>query len=497
MRDISPWRGTGRNRLILLAVLVAVAACQRDAPTTPPVTASPAVRRDVISTTDNIVLVWDAAVLQAIRTTKPGPTVVARSLAVVHTSIFDAWAAYDARALGTQFGGMLRRPAAERTDANKRSAISHAAYRTLVDLFPDQTAAFADVMTQLGYSSADTVTIDPATAAGIGNKTSGAVISFRHHDGANQLGDLNPGRYSDYTGYVSVNTPDVINDPNRWQPLRIGTTVQKFVGAQWSRVVPFSLTSASQFRPAELPNTYPSRGYAREVAQILDYSATLTDREKVIAEYWADGPSSEFPPGHWCLFGAFVSRRDHHTVDDDAKMFFALGNGLLDASIVAWEAKRYFDYVRPVTAVHFLMAGRTIRAWGGPGRGTVEMPGELWQPYQPATVVTPPFPEFISGHSIFSATSAEILSRFTGSDALNSSVTILAGSSKVEPGLVPAADVTLAWATFREAADEAGISRRYGGIHFKQGDVQSRAIGRLLGAQVWSKAKRYFNGRDD
>ena len=217
----------------------------------------------------------------------------------------------------------------------------------------------------------------------------------------------------------------------------------------------------------------------------------------MIAEYWADGPSSELPPGHWCLFGAFVSRRDHHTADDDAKMFFALSNGLLDASIVSWGAKREFDSVRPVTAVHFLKAGKMIRAWGGPFQGIVMMRGELWQPYQPATVVTPPFPEFISGHSIFSASGAEILRQFTGSDALNSSVTVRAGQSKVEPGLVPSADLTLTWATFSDAADEAGISRRYGGIHFAQGDLQARTRGRLVGAQALAKAQSYFDGTAD
>ena len=175
-------------------------------------------------------------------------------------------------------------------------------------------------------------------------------------------------------------------------------------------------------------------------------------------------------------------------------MFLALSNGLLGASIVAWDAKRHVDTVRPVTAVHFLTAGNMIRAWGGPYQGTVVMRGELWEPYQPASVVTPPFPEFISGHSICSANSAEIRTRYTGSDVLNSSVTIPAGSGRVEPGLVPAVDITQSWATFRDAADEAGISRRCGGIHFVQGDEQARAIGRALGAQVWSKAQSYFDG---
>lgn len=474
------------------ALLLGALSCDR--PSTAPLRrAVGAPVQDVVANGDNVVLAWDASILQAIRTTHPGPPMVARALAEVHTAMFDAWAAYDATAVGTRLGGTLRRPAAERTDENKRIAVSYAAYRALVDLFPSTVTTFDQVMGQLEYDPTNH-SLDVATAIGIGNVAAQAVIDFRHHDGANQLGDLHPGAYSDYTGYTPVNTPDVINDPNRWQPLRIGTTVQTYIAPHWGNVVPFSLTSDDQYRPAVLPNQYPFGGYEKEVEQIINYSASLTDEQKMIAEYWADGPASELPPGHWCLFGAFVSRRDHHGVDDDVKMFFMLGNAVFDAGIVAWDAKRHFDSVRPVTAVHFLKAGKMIRAWGGPYKGVVVMRGELWQPYQPTNVVTPPFPEFISGHSIFSSAGAEILERFTGSPALGASVTLPAGSSRVEPGLVPAHDLTLSWATFRDAADQAGISRRYGGIHFVEGDVQSRALGRLVGAQVWAKAQSYFSG---
>jgi len=134
------------------------------------------------------------------------------------------------------------------------------------------------------------------------------VIAFRHVDGANQLGDLHPGAYSDYTGYVPVNDPDHINDPNRWQPLRFsdgrgGTVTPAFIAPHWGRVVPFALTSGSQFRPPEVPNLYPFGGYRVQVEQILHYSARLTDTQKAIIGYWADGPNSELPPGHWMLFG--------------------------------------------------------------------------------------------------------------------------------------------------------------------------------------------------
>jgi hypothetical protein len=118
------------------------------------------------------------------------------------------------------------------------------------------------------------------------------------------------------------------------------------------------------------------------------------------------------------------------------------------------------------------------------------MSGDRWQSY----ISTPPFAEFVSGHSTFSAASAEILKSFTGSDRLDAQAVFPAGASPLEPGLVPHEDVTLSWRTFSEAADEAGLSRRYGGIHFESGDLEGRALGRRIGALVWEKARAYFDG---
>ncbi len=166
-----------------------------------------------------------------------------------------------------------------------------------------------------------------------------------------------------------------------------------------------------------------------------------------------------------------------------------------DASIASWEAKRFFDYVRPVTAIHVLFAGQQIPAWAGPGLGTQLIAGETWRANQASTVVTPPFSEYISGHSIFSMAGATVLKLFTGSDVFGSSVVIPAGSSRVEPGLVPKIDTKLTWANFSDAANEAGISRRYGGIHFMEGDLVSRDIGVKVGKQAWKKARSYFDPR--
>jgi len=466
---------------------------------------------------DSIVLLWNAAILQGVRESKLGPPMVARALAIAHTCVFDAWAAYDRRAVGTRLGSSLRRPAREHRLADQRTAISFAAYRAAVDLFPaSRSTVFDPLMTSLGYDPGNTTT-DVSTPAGVGNVAANAVLDFRHSDGANQLGDNVNGLlgvpYSDYTSYQPRNDPmdlrgsfdsSTVHDANRWQPLRYVDTsgnlvTPKFVGAQWHRVTPFALTSAAQLRSPSGPVRYGSEAYATQARALLEVSAGLTDEQKMIAEYWADGPHSELPPGHWDIFAQFVSRRDRHGahqngVEADVKLFFALTNAIFDASICCWDNKRAFDSVRPITALRYLFHGQQVPAWAGPNQGARLIDGGDWFPYQPRTFPTPPFPGYSSGHSTFSAAGAEILKLFTRSERFGGSVSFLAGSSKVEPGAVPAQDLTLRWATFREAADQAGLSRRYGGIHFEQDDLDARIAGRLVARQVWARALRYFKG---
>jgi hypothetical protein len=175
-------------------------------------------------------------------------------------------------------------------------------------------------------------------------------------------------------------------------------------------------------------------------------------------------------------------------------MFFALTNAMFDAGIAAWDAMRAYDSIRPVSAIPLLYRGKTIEAWGGPGRGTVDMDGSQWIPYQPTTFPTPPFPDFVSGHSTYSAAAAKILTLWTGSDRFDFATTLRAGSSKIEPGITPAHDIRLGWATFQDAADEAGMSRRYGGIHFRRADLGGRFLGRIVAFEAWTKAQSYIEG---
>ncbi|MEL7315010.1 MAG: DUF6851 domain-containing protein [Cyanobacteria bacterium J06559_3] len=485
-----------------------------------------------------ISVLWDRAAQQAVINTAVGPTIASRVYALVHTAMFDAWAAYDETAIATQLGDALQRPTAENTEANKIEAMSFAAYQVLTELFPEQGAIFETLMAELGFDP-DNTTTDVTTAAGIGNVSAEALMSFRREDASNQEGG-----YVDTTGYVPVNTSDNIVAIERWTAERVpidspDAQIQDFLTPQWSVLEGFSLDSPDQFRPPapqpfllvddatvnldaqtialadgtvlditpELVGTIINPEFIAQAETVVDFSANLTDEEKLIAEFWEDASGTSFPPGTWMTFGQFASARDNNTLDEDAKLFFTLGNAVFDASIATWEAKVAYDYVRPVRAIRSLgelgligefneaLGGFAIEAWAAPEKGTQTILATDFITYQlPGSDPSPPFSEYTSGHSGFSAASATVLELFTGSDAFGTGVTFAPGDSRFEPGLTPQEEVTLAWDTFSEAADEAGISRLYGGIHFVEGDINARILGQEVGTTVFETAQYFING---
>ncbi len=464
-----------------------------------------------LSAQATIVSDWNESALVEVRLGRLGPPIVARALAVAHTCMYDAWAAYDARAVGTVLGASLRRPAPERTETNKAKAISVAAHRCLVNLFPSGAARLDAAMRGRGFDPTDLST-DVTTPQGIGNLAANAVINARRHDGANQYGELRPGAYADYTGYAPRNPPlpfclpqsagpcvPNIADPYRWQPLvsNIGAT-QRFIAPHWERVTPFALTAADQFdnQPDIVPVPNFLRGpayYQADVDSMLSFSAGLDLQRKLSVEYWADGPDSELPPGHWALFAQYISQRDRHSIDKDVQMFFAMHNASLDAGIVAWHLKRKYDGVRPISAVRYLKQGTQVLAWGGPGRPIELIAGEKWTPYNPGSNLTPAFPGFISGHSTFSSASAVVLRTFTGSDRFGFSTVVPANFGRVEPN-VPPIPTVVSYATFSDAAEDAGQSRLYAGIHFADDNVVGQKVGALIGQQAWAKSQFLFDG---
>lgn len=510
----------------------------------------------------SVAVTWNQVALEAVALNPPSPTATTWRLHVLSVAMYDAWTVYHSSAvgyvtgqLGFAVGADLRRPAHEHTAANRDAAVSHAAFHILAEVFPQQRPLFEQTMLALGYTPPFSGA-DLETPAGVGAETARRVFLWCFDDRSNFRDAFSQITSSTFPEpYEPVNAADPQSpsapggsefDPNRWQPLRVpnGTlrdvhgnpifdnadpstyTDQTFVTPHWGAVRPFALASGDQFRPPPPPQRGSSEPYVDsldrtmtndeawhlQVDEVVQITAGLTDRQKVIAEFWADGPRTWTPPGHWNQIAQGLSIRDDHTLGDDVRMFFVLNGALFDAGIAAWDAKRAHDFVRPVSAIRDKYYGRFLDGWAGPGRGTQRIRGEDWLPFQAPTFVTPAFAEYVSGHSTFSRAAREVLRAFTGSDRLYDGVTVLdadydgdgeldmLGQHVALPGslqidaTIPRQTVVLRWSTLLAAADEAGISRLYGGIHFLDGNLRGQELGRQVGQQAWEHAWRFWGG---
>lgn len=444
------------------------------------------------------------------------PTIGSRMLAIIVTAMYDAWAAYDDKAVGTVLGDKLRRPKKERTPANKEKAVAYATYRAMLFVFPEDAEWISAQMRQRGLDPNDNTT-DLSKPQGVGNIAAAAVAEYRRHDGANQFGDelgSNGKSYSDYTFYRPVNPWNKIIDPDCWQPIEFdngsgGKVTPGFLTPHWYRVKPFALARSDMFRPGPPPKV-GSEQMKKEVDEVINYNGSLTLEQKAIVEFMRDGPRSTGQSGHWLRFAQAVSRRDKYDIDKDVKLYFAVGNVAFDAFIAAWETKRYYDSSRPWTLIRHYYKDQNIRGWGGAGKGVIILSASEWHPYSPLTFITPPFPGYVSGHSTVSAASAKVLELFTGSDRFEATQTWHAGEL-TEPGIsceakqmvdgkMPTSGIsddgviTLQLPTFTATAEMAGISRVMGGYHIQADNIAGLELGRKVAHYVFPKAKAYFDG---
>ncbi len=427
------------------------------------------------------------------------PTIISRQHAIWATSMYDAWAAYDDKAVGSRLGGKLRRPVQERTAENKKKAVSYASYRALLDQYPGEKEYLDAEMKKLGYRPEDQST-DVGTPQGVGNTAAQAVLDYRHHDGANQLGDEAGGNgkpYADYTFYTCRNTAECAVDPDCWQPITFtkadGTKITPgFLTPHWYRVKPFLLESAAQFRPPPPPTIKKDREVLKkEVDQVLAYNAGLTKAQKSVVEFMRDGPRSTAQSGHWLRFAQDISKRDHHDLDRDVQLYFAVANTAADAFISCWETKRAYDGARPWTYIRYFYAGQKITGWAGPAGGTREMPAEEWHPYSPEVFITPPFPGYTSGHATVSGACAKILELFTGSDrfGFHANRKCCELTEKDAGG-----ELSIDLPTFSATADMAALSRAMGGYHIPIDNNVGLEVGRKLAVWSWPKYQAYFDG---
>jgi hypothetical protein len=449
---------------------------------------------------ENIVYRWAKVALYATANNtdafNPRPTVTSRYLGLIFISAFDAWSRYDDNAIPVYFTDVDRRPADDRTLRNKEIAVSYAFYRALSTYYYSDTAYFRSYMQSLGLDPDDDST-DPSSPSGVGNLAAQAVIAARRLDGSNQYGD-EPGSngtpYDDYTHYQPVNTPDVNVDIDRWQPKYFsdgkgGRFAPKCLTPHWPNVQPVALASADQLRPPAPPKT-GSEQMAKEVQELIDLQANLTNEQKALVEFMRDGPRSVQQAGHWLIFAQNISVRDSHTLDEDMKMYFLNQVAAMDAFIAAWDAKMYYDNARPYALVHHYYKGNTIRGWANPEKGICEFPGEAWRPYSPDNFLCPPFPAYVSGHSCVSGACSKVLELYKGSDAFGEEVKLVPGALTELPENC-GDTITLRLPTLTETAELAGISRVLGGYHVQTDNIEGLRLGRNVAMVVWDFYKKH------
>jgi hypothetical protein len=567
---------------------------------------------------------WNEELLQAIRRDVPSPVVHARNLFHLSAAMWDAWAAYDATATGHlvrekhQTNDVTASRAAAMTAA-AHTLLVHRASKAAVGGDVSRRC-FEGLPAQLGVSLSGAMEsgVDPVS---VGARIGRAYVALGQTDGANEQN-----RYADTTGWTSRNPPLVVDepgvdvvDPGFFQLLNLSEAitqngipvsagVQGYIGAHWGRVTPFALPrdggvaavdagtppgfdermrpwvldvvrrhawldpadeTMVDVSPAAIGNnqvgTNDGRGYAQNPATGAPYARQLVRRGdfgRIVAEYWADGPRSETPPGHWNKIANDLTSRPGFerrlfgrggpltALDWDVHVYFALNGALHDAAIAAWDIKRRYSASRPITLIRY-MAGKgqcsdpaapafhpqglplepgiveviteassapgqrhahlrrfvgsiAVRTWRGePGdrrrevAGSGWLRGVEWVPYQRRTFVSPAFPGFISGHSTYSRAGAEVLAALTGSPFFPGGLMEFTASKDLylthERG--PSTDVKLQWATYFDAADQAGQSRLWGGIHIEPDDFSGRLVGQDVARRALEFSRAHFEGR--
>ena len=609
----------------------------------------------------SVARMWNEVLLLAIRNDFARPTIHARNLFHISSAMFDAWSVYKPQTKGFLFGNDVAGFSCSSDNIElpddilpyQEQAISFAAYRVIQHRFVfspgsvEIMAAADALMGSLGYNLDDeSLDYSQGSAVALGNYIADCYIEFGLQDGANEE------NFYANTSYQPVNPPlalrlwssgnPLITDLDRWQPLSVNGFIDQagnpideapsFLGPEWGRVVPFSLSDNNKtvftrdgfdyqvyhdpgapplvegplsdeykwgfslvsiwsshldesdgvmwdISPksigniTEFPSSFieynefykqleggdPSTGYSVNPVTNQPYEEQIVPRgdyTRVLAEFWADGPESETPPGHWFVILNTVS--DHELLEKrwagegeilgplewDIKSYFAMGGTMHDAAVAAWGIKGRYDYIRPVSAIRAMGAGQSsdpglpsfrlnglplienyievitdtdplaianpenigkikVFAWKGPGyisdplldqAGVDWILAEQWWPYQRPSFVTPPFAGYVSGHSTYSRAAADLMTSMTGSAYFPGGMSEFEVNANdflvFEQG--PSVNMTLQWATYKDASDQCSLSRIWGGIHPPADDLPGREIGAKIATDSFEFVQTFF-----
>jgi PAP2 superfamily len=391
----------------------------------------------------DVVTDWNTAALNAIRADKTPPPKASRALAILHASIYDA------------VNGIVRSHAAyfvkgnASMTASQEAAASAAAHKVLVTLFP----ANAETFEQLHEATLAGIRHGPHKRRGLewGESVADQILLWRASDNSDEP--------------PSGSGPQENQDeppPGAWRPTP--PAFLPYLLPYWGQVTPFAIPTGDFFRPNG-PPPLESAKYAADYNEVKGLGAAVgssrTPEQTEIALFWADGAGTVTPPGHWNVIAQDVATVRRNTMRQNARLFALLNVAMADAAICAWDAKSTYNFWRPVTAIHEADIDRN--------------PATAADPVWSSLIITPPFPDYISGHSTFSGAAAAVLSLFYGTTRIPFST-----GSDALPGTVRD------FRSFLDAAREAALSRMYGGIHFRSANDGGLKSGLAIGGWTFT-----------
>jgi hypothetical protein len=345
-------------------------------------------------------------------------------------------------------------------------------------------------------------------------------LSGRDNDGWKNTfifkGDLPNGN-----SYISADNKEdqdlnTLKDLNKWTPLKIDNKIKNYLTPEWGTANNGILNNDIFLNLlSETNKLFPKTEsqYEKEMKDVFELTKNLTDEQKIIAEFWAGGPGTVTPPGMWVVFMDIVIRSNSIKLVNEIKNYTILCSGLYESSILAWRLKRDNLQARPIQKIRQYFYNEPISEPWNTNENNNK--GQFWLPYQELSFVTPPFPDFVSGHSTFSSSSAKLFCYLLGTDLINlqnpvinndilnylcpqlnsvnnfslNNFFILPGTSTVEKDIVPQTSINLNWVCWTEIARSSGRSRLYGGIHIESSNQGGLYLGSLIGDNIWNLLK--------
>lgn len=386
--------------------------------------------------TADVVTDWNKLLLDSIAASNVAPPAASRMMAMVHTAQFEAINSIDRNY--RCYNAYL--DAAPNSD--KSAAAAQAARDVLTSLFPARQSIFDARLAQDLAGVPDTIARDNGTL--LGGAAASLTMSRRASDNSNMS--------MTYNGGTAV---------GQWRPTPPGLASAAL--PHWRYVTPWSVQSAQQFMPGPPPSV-DSAAYAAAFDEVKRLgslnSAERTQEQTDTAFLWRAGANSVTPPGQWFQIAQQAAAQRDLSIDESARLFALVGMAVADAGITAWETKNTYDFWRPITGIQ----NADIDG------NDATLVDALWKPL----LTTPNHQSYTSGHSTFSSAAASVLTAFFGEGPISFSVS---GDG-----------VTREYSSFLAAAQDAGMSRIYGGIHWQFDNQAGLASGSHIGQWVFDHA---------